>query len=107
MLAANPFGELDCYSDPYRDRGVVVAEGETLTLKYRITLHQGDARSARVAALWGNYAAEKLEPAPPALNPAPHSRLQQHDAFLFDPGEHLAVFFRAVVVPVFGGEGES
>lgn len=33
------------------------------------------------------------------------SWLNQHHAFLFDPGEHLAVFFRAVVVPVFGGEG--
>ena len=47
-------------------------------------------------------------PRRPALLPAdpgPPSRLQQHDAFAFDPGEHLAVLFRAVVVPVLGGEG--
>ena len=57
LFAANPFGEHDFSGNPTRDGGYTVAENETVTFRYRVVIHQGDAKAARVASLYEQYAA--------------------------------------------------
>ena len=57
LFAANPFGEHDFSGNPTRDGGYTVAENETVTFRYRVVIHQGDVKAARVASLYEQYAA--------------------------------------------------
>jgi hypothetical protein len=59
LFAVNPFGEHDFYSDPKRDGSVTIAKGKSLTLRYRVVIHHGDAAEARIAAVYPQYAAGK------------------------------------------------
>ena len=59
LFAVNPFGEHDFYHDPKRDGSVTVAVGNSLTLRYRVFIHDGDAGEARVAEAYTRYAAGK------------------------------------------------
>ena len=56
LFAVNPFGEHDFYNDPKRDGSVTIAAGDSLTLKYRVLIHDGDAAEARVAEAYQQYA---------------------------------------------------
>ncbi len=55
LFAVNPFGEHDFYNDPKRDGSVTIATGQSLTLRYRVFIHHGDAAQARVAAAYRLY----------------------------------------------------
>jgi hypothetical protein len=59
LFAANPFGLHDFYHDPKRDGSYTIAEGKSLTLRYRVYIHHGDAAQARVAAMYNAYAGGK------------------------------------------------
>jgi len=56
LFAANPFGEHDFYNDPKRDGSVTIAQGKSLTLRYRVLIHHGDAAEAKVAEAYSRYA---------------------------------------------------
>jgi hypothetical protein len=57
LFAVNPFGEHDFYNDPKRDGSVTISTGQSLTLRYRVVIHHGDATEAHVAAAYDGYAA--------------------------------------------------
>jgi hypothetical protein len=59
LFAANPFGEHDFYNDPKRNGSVKIDLGQTLTLRYRVYIHHGDAAEAHVAEAYDRYAAGK------------------------------------------------
>ena len=56
LFAVNPFGEHDFYHDPKRDGSVTIPRGHSLTLRYRVLIHHGDATEAQVAEAWRRYA---------------------------------------------------
>jgi len=59
LFAVNPFGEHDFYNDPKRDGSVTIATGDSLTLRYRVLIHDGDAAEAKIADAYAQYAAGK------------------------------------------------
>ena len=59
LFAVNPFGEHDFYNDPKRDGSVTIATGNSLTLRYRVLIHNGDAEEAKVAEAYRRYAERK------------------------------------------------
>ncbi|MGA2987337.1 MAG: PmoA family protein [Terriglobia bacterium] len=59
LFAVNPFGEHDYYKDPKRDGSVTIAKGESLTFRYRVVIHHGDAAEAQVAEAYSRYAGGK------------------------------------------------
>ena len=56
LFAVNPFGEHDFYNDPKRDGSVTIPKGGSLTLRYRVLIHHGDAAEAHVAEAYEEYA---------------------------------------------------
>jgi hypothetical protein len=56
LFAVNPFGERDFHNDKSRDGSLTVPPGETLTFRYRVLIHEGDAEAAGVAAAYAAYA---------------------------------------------------
>ena len=56
LFAVNPFGEHDFYNDPRRDGSVTIPAGQSLTLRYRVLIHHGDASDAKVADKYKEYA---------------------------------------------------
>jgi len=56
LFAVNPFGEHDFYHDPKRDGSVTIAVGQSLTLRYRVVIHHGDAAEAGVTEAYNRYA---------------------------------------------------
>lgn len=59
LFAVNPFGEHDFYNDPKRDGSFAIEPGKSLTLRYRVLIHHGDARDARVAEAYQDYSSGK------------------------------------------------
>ena len=59
LFSANPFGEHDFYKDPSRDGGLTIPDGETLTLRYRVVVHQGDGASVDLESLYRSYGVEE------------------------------------------------
>jgi hypothetical protein len=59
LFAVNPFGEHDFYNDPKRDGSVTIPVGGSLTLRYRVLIHHGDATQAKVAEAYRRYAEGK------------------------------------------------
>ena len=59
LFAVNPFGEHDFYNDPKRDGSMTIPAGESLTFRYRVLIHHGNAKEARVADAYQEYAAGK------------------------------------------------
>ncbi len=55
LFAVNPFGEHDFYNDPKRDGSVTIPAGGSLTLRYRVYIHHGDAGEAKVAEAYEKY----------------------------------------------------
>jgi hypothetical protein len=58
LFAANPFGLRDFTRDPKQDGSWTIPEGKSLTFRYRVIIHDGDYRTARVAEAYAKYAAE-------------------------------------------------
>jgi hypothetical protein len=59
LFAVNPFGEHDFYNDPKRDGSVTIATGKSLTFRYRVVIHHGDAAEAGIAAAYQQYGGGK------------------------------------------------
>ncbi len=59
LFAANPFGEHDFYKDPKRDGSVTISQGQSLTLRYRVLIHHGDAGEAHIAEAYHQYTESK------------------------------------------------
>lgn len=59
LFAVNPFGEHDYYKDPKRDGSVTIAPGKSLTFRYRVLIHHGNAADAGVADAYKQYSGGK------------------------------------------------
>ena len=59
LFAVNPFGEHDYYNDKKRDGSITIKPGESLTFRYRVLIHDGDASEAKVAQAYEQYAGLK------------------------------------------------
>ena len=59
LFAANPFGATSFDPKTTDESGATVKSGESITLRYRVIFHKGDAESADIAAAFKAYAAEK------------------------------------------------
>ncbi len=57
LLAANPFGLREFSRDPTQDGSWTIEQHKSLTLRYRVFIHRGDYREARVADAYREYAA--------------------------------------------------
>ena len=85
LFAANPFCEHDMdKSQPPGTGQVTLAAGQSLVLRYRFYIHEGDAAQAKVAERYAEYIAEKdgisggagaaeqtAAPSPPPERPSP------------------------------------
>lgn len=59
LLAANPFGWREFDNDPGKDGSWTIQEGKSLKFRYRVFIHHGDYRQARVAEAYQEYAAHE------------------------------------------------
>jgi Family of unknown function (DUF6807) len=59
LFSINPFGESYFYRDPKRDGSYTIEAGKSLTLRYRVLIHHGDAADADVGAAYQSYSAGK------------------------------------------------
>jgi hypothetical protein len=59
LFAVNPFGEHDFYNDPKRDGSITIPAGGSLTFRYRVFIHDGDAAEAKVAEAYARYGATR------------------------------------------------
>ena len=59
LFAANPFGSKSFNPNTTDESGFTLKNGESITLKYRVIFHTGDAESAEIAAAYKKYADEK------------------------------------------------
>jgi hypothetical protein len=56
LFAANPFGVRDFVGKEAPSGAHTLAKGESLTFRYRIYIHEGDAQAAGIAGLYEQYA---------------------------------------------------
>jgi hypothetical protein len=56
LLAANPFGWREFYNDPEKDGSWTIQQGKELKFRYRVFIHHGDYRQAKVAEAYQEYA---------------------------------------------------
>lgn len=59
LFAANPFGSKSFDKETTDESGYTLKNGESITLKYRVIFHSGDAESAQIADAYKKYAEEK------------------------------------------------
>jgi hypothetical protein len=55
LMTANPFAWHDYKGDPTLDGSYTVPAGGSLTFRYRLLIHKGDARGGRVASRYHDY----------------------------------------------------
>jgi hypothetical protein len=55
LLAANPFGLREFQHDRHQDGSYLIPAGGSLTLRYRVLIHHGNFREARVAEAYSQY----------------------------------------------------
>ena len=58
LFSANPFGEHDFYGDPSRDGSLTITSDQSLVLRYRVIIHQGDAEDLDLDSLHESYSAK-------------------------------------------------
>jgi hypothetical protein len=58
LFAANPFGVHDFEKKPKGTGDIIIADGKSLTFRYRFYFHKGDEKQADVARLYQEYTAE-------------------------------------------------
>ena len=56
LFAANPFGLHDFEKKPAQAGNMTIAAGKSVTFRYRIYLHEGDDKQAKVAERYQEYA---------------------------------------------------
>jgi hypothetical protein len=61
LFAANPFGVRDFTGDKTKDGSLTVEAGKSITFRYRVIIHPGDAQSANIAALYQRYTSGKQD----------------------------------------------
>jgi len=59
LFAANPFGWREFTHDRHNSGSYTIPAGGSLTLRYRVFIHHGDYREARVAQAYQQYASQK------------------------------------------------
>jgi hypothetical protein len=59
LLAANPFGWREFYNDPQKDGSWTIQQSKRLKFRYRVFIHHGDYRQAKVANAYQAYAAHE------------------------------------------------
>jgi Family of unknown function (DUF6807) len=59
LFAVNPFGESYFYRDPKRDGSYTIKPGQSLTLRYRVLIHHGEATPAQLAEDYQAYESGK------------------------------------------------
>lgn len=59
LHAANPFGVHDFTGDKTKDGSLTIEPGHSVRFRYRVVIHDGDTREARIAQLWQQYAASR------------------------------------------------
>jgi hypothetical protein len=59
LLAANPFGWREFFKDPEKDGSWTIQQGKDLKFRYRVFIHHGDYRQAKVAEVYQEYAAHE------------------------------------------------
>jgi hypothetical protein len=59
LFAANPFGVHHFEEKPEGTGDITIADGESLTFRYRFYFHKGDEKQAKVARQYKEYTAEK------------------------------------------------
>jgi len=59
LLAANPFGWREFYNDAEKDGSWTISQGKGLKFRYRVFIHHGDYRQAKVAEAYRQYAAHE------------------------------------------------
>jgi hypothetical protein len=64
LFAANPFGLHDFTDAPPGAGDFVIPAGESLTLRYLIVFHRGDAKAADIEGRWRRWAEATKAPAP-------------------------------------------
>ena len=57
LLAANPFGLREFTHDRHQNGGLSIAAGGSLMLRYRVFIHHGDLKQAKVADAYRQYTA--------------------------------------------------
>ena len=57
LFAANPFGIKEFTRDPSQDGSYTIPAGESLTFRYRVVIHEGDYKDAKIAEKYQEYAA--------------------------------------------------
>ena len=57
LFAANPFGIREFTDNPNNDGSWTIQQGKSLTFRYRVLIHHGDYKQARVAEAYQQYAA--------------------------------------------------
>ncbi len=60
LFAANPFGVHDFLSQPDADGSLTLKAGDSFSLYYRVILHAGDDKAARIAEAYERYARESV-----------------------------------------------
>ncbi len=58
LLTANPFG-LHIFEGPESDGSHTLAQGQTMTLRYRVLFHRGDEKSGKIAEAFAAYSKEE------------------------------------------------
>jgi hypothetical protein len=61
LFAANPFGVRDFTGDKTKDGSMTVDAGKSVTFRYRVVIHPGDAQSANIATLYQQYISGKQD----------------------------------------------
>jgi hypothetical protein len=59
LLAANPFAWREFYRDPEKDGSWTVQQNQDLKFRYRVFIHHGDYKQARLAELYQEYASRE------------------------------------------------
>ena len=59
LFAANPFGATSFDKDTKDESGATIRSGESITLRYRVIFHKGDAEAAGIAKAFEEYSASK------------------------------------------------
>lgn len=56
LFAVNPFGEHDYYNDKTRDGSITIQPDGRLTFRYRVLIHSGEVKAAKIAEQYRKYA---------------------------------------------------
>lgn len=59
LFAANPFGATSFDKDTKDESGATIRSGDSITLRYRVLFHKGNAEEAGIAAAFKEYSAAK------------------------------------------------